>query len=184
MKTRINPIKMQSRKWLLDALIYLMKEKEFRKISIKEITDKAGLDRKTFYRNFKSKEEVLEMPIQEACLDYVKVLENLPELSSHYLSVAYFSICHKYLDLFRLLNQNGLFLMVLLKFDEYLPYLNNLFANSPNYRYKSDYELVYQAGGFWNATLHWINNGTKETPEEIAEIISSLMPSSLKSEEI
>ena len=41
-------------------------------------------------------------------------------------------------------------------------------------------ELIYQAGGFWNITIHWINDGMEESPEEMAEVISSIMPSPFK----
>ena len=79
-----------------------------------------------------------------------------------------------------LLKRHNLLPLVLMKFDEYLPALNNIFINDPAYRNKSKYELVYQAGGFWNVTTHWIHDGFKETPEEMAQIIGSIMPSLLK----
>lgn len=70
--------------------------------------------------------------------------------------------------------------LVLIKFDEYLPALNDIFINDPTYRNKSKYELVYQAGGFWNVTTRWICDGVKETPKEMAQIIGSIMPYLLK----
>ena len=44
---------------LSDALIQLMREKDFEKISIKEIADTAGLGRATWFRNYTSKNEAL-----------------------------------------------------------------------------------------------------------------------------
>ena len=41
------------------ALIQLMKEKEFIGITINEIVVRAGVARSSFYRNFRSKEDVL-----------------------------------------------------------------------------------------------------------------------------
>lgn len=175
MNDYINPTKAQSRKWILDALFSLMKEKDFIKITITSIAEHAGLDRKTFYRNFKSKEEVLALKLEEVCLEYIEILENLSEWNAYQLSHGYFSLCYKHIDLLKILQQNKLLFLLLMKFDEYLPYLNDLFKSNPNYRYKTEYELVYQSGGFWNATLYWINNGMKESVEEISEIISLLM---------
>lgn len=54
-----NPVAIQSQKWLVTALLDLMKEKPYNKITIKEIAEKADLDRSTFYRNINSKEAVL-----------------------------------------------------------------------------------------------------------------------------
>jgi len=47
-----NPIAIQSREWLTNALLVLMEEKEFKNISITEIATKADLSRRTFYRIF------------------------------------------------------------------------------------------------------------------------------------
>lgn len=44
---------------LSDALIRLMREKEFEKISAKEIADKAGVGRATWFRNYTGKSEAL-----------------------------------------------------------------------------------------------------------------------------
>ena len=44
---------------LSDALIQLMSEKDFEKISIKEIADTAGVGRATWFRNYTSKNEAL-----------------------------------------------------------------------------------------------------------------------------
>ena len=44
---------------LSDALIQLMREKDFEKISIKEIADTAGVGRATWFRDYTSKNEAL-----------------------------------------------------------------------------------------------------------------------------
>ena len=44
---------------LSDALIQLMREKDFEKISVKEIADTAGVGRATWFRNYTSKNEAL-----------------------------------------------------------------------------------------------------------------------------
>ena len=44
---------------LSDALIRLMREKPFDKISINEMAEEAGVNRSTWFRNFTSKNEVL-----------------------------------------------------------------------------------------------------------------------------
>lgn len=60
MKTlKENPVAAQSKPMLLIALLELIEHKLYSSISIKELAECAGLDRKTFYRNFTSKEEVL-----------------------------------------------------------------------------------------------------------------------------
>lgn len=61
MKKSNNPSVIKSQQWLYDSLITLMKEKSFDSITIGEITKNADLDRTTFYRNFRSKEDILNV---------------------------------------------------------------------------------------------------------------------------
>lgn len=42
-----------------EALILLLGKKGFAEITIKEITEKAGVNRSTYYRNFNSKEDIV-----------------------------------------------------------------------------------------------------------------------------
>ncbi|HFI0252331.1 TPA: TetR/AcrR family transcriptional regulator [Streptococcus suis] len=42
------------------ALLFLLEKKELKQISISELVKKAGVSRNAFYRNYKSKEEILE----------------------------------------------------------------------------------------------------------------------------
>lgn len=55
-----NPIAQQSQRWIVQALLDLMGKEEYDRISVTRICSKAGLDRRTFYRNFESKNDVLE----------------------------------------------------------------------------------------------------------------------------
>lgn len=93
-----NPIAAQSKQMILKALLELMECKAYNSISIKELAECAGLDRKTFYRNFKSKEEVLYLRLHELCQLYIKELKKLPQFTSYTVSKAYFLICRQNAD--------------------------------------------------------------------------------------
>ena len=47
----------QSKQWLVDALVTLMKDETIEDISITEIVQTADLSRRTFYRAFKTKDD-------------------------------------------------------------------------------------------------------------------------------
>lgn len=42
------------------ALLFLLEKKDLKQISVSELARKAGVSRNAFYRNYKSKEEILE----------------------------------------------------------------------------------------------------------------------------
>lgn len=63
MKT--NPMQIRSKNKLAKALILLMAERPFEKITICDIADRAELARRTFYTNFNSKDEVIDYSMTE-----------------------------------------------------------------------------------------------------------------------
>ena len=175
-KGKVNPLAAQSKEWLLNALLQLMKEKKYNDITIKELTKRADLDRKTFYRHFKDKDELLMLPMAEAFEQYVIDLQKLPDSkTTKDILIVYFQICLRHMDFLVLLHANDLLLIVLVKFQEYLHILQDIFANDSNMRKRTSYETSFQVGGFWNVTMQWIISGAKETPEEMSEIISSII---------
>lgn len=51
---------LQSKQWLLEALFELLKNQTFQTISVTAIADKAGVSRRTFYRLYKDKYDLLD----------------------------------------------------------------------------------------------------------------------------
>ena len=48
-------------KYILDALVILMGEKDYSSITVMDIVGKAGVSRVSYYRHFKNKEDVLRL---------------------------------------------------------------------------------------------------------------------------
>lgn len=70
----------QSSDWIYEALKVLMLDKEYSKITITDIVNKANIGRTTFYRNFDTIDDVLKMKCDEKfnefrkfCIDYYKL---------------------------------------------------------------------------------------------------------------
>lgn len=57
----------QSRSWIFEGLFRLMEKKPYNKISVADITAKAGVARQTFYRHYKNKDDVI-LQFLETCL--------------------------------------------------------------------------------------------------------------------
>jgi AcrR family transcriptional regulator len=59
-----NPTALNSRQWLCDALMTLMKKQTYGTITVLDICHAADLSRQTFYNFFSSKEDILHFIIQ------------------------------------------------------------------------------------------------------------------------
>jgi AcrR family transcriptional regulator len=49
----------RTRSWIFEALMTLMDEKPYNKISVSDIVEKAGIARQTFYRSYNNKDDVI-----------------------------------------------------------------------------------------------------------------------------
>ena len=66
----------QSSEWIYEALKELMNYKEYSKITITDIVNKANLGRTTFYRNFKTIDDVLKMKCEDKFSEFRKYCIN------------------------------------------------------------------------------------------------------------
>ncbi len=61
------------------ALLFLIEKKELKHISVSELVRKAGVSRNAFYRNYKSKEEILEIYYERTSSNLKKKWQSLQE---------------------------------------------------------------------------------------------------------
>ena len=71
-----NPSAIRSKKQITDALLLLMEKYPYSEISVKQIVLETDLVRKTFYRNFESKDDVLRSYIRTILRDYFDIVNN------------------------------------------------------------------------------------------------------------
>ena len=71
---KFNRQALRSRVALQEALIELLEEKPYHKITITEISDRANLTRSTFYAHFETKDHLIESVINELLNEFFKLL--------------------------------------------------------------------------------------------------------------
>jgi AcrR family transcriptional regulator len=69
MSIKIDPRVQRTKKMFEDALIGLLEEKEYQKLTVQEITKRACLNRATFYLHYYDKNELLEQCLDSALND-------------------------------------------------------------------------------------------------------------------
>ncbi|PAE41536.1 TetR/AcrR family transcriptional regulator [Bacillus sp. 7884-1] len=78
MEKQIDPRILRTRKLIMDAFIQLSMKKEFKDITIKDITTVATVNRATFYSHFIDKYDLLEKALSESVMR-----EIIQEVSTH-----------------------------------------------------------------------------------------------------
>lgn len=159
---------------LLSALLNLMKSNDFNDITIQEITNRAMLSRRTFYRNFKKKEEILDYHFNQLGEQYIDRLKRESDLQLPQITKVLFSFWKQHLQLLKLLHKQDLLHLLLRTLNKQLPTIYDHFKGQLN-EYGTDektrYALAFSAGGFWNMMIIWLEDDAKMSPESLARIV-------------
>ncbi|MBQ9852822.1 MAG: TetR/AcrR family transcriptional regulator [Ruminiclostridium sp.] len=154
---------------ITEALLELMGEKPFSEISVIEIVNRAGVARQSYYRNFSSKEKVVEgfyFGLRD--LGLAEMRRRQPENDCQWVSVILEVMSTKREELLRL--YHGGFSKVHL--DIINQFVEDAAGDMPAFS-PDRYKLYCYAGAVYNTTLVWYQGGCRETPEEVARIICS-----------
>lgn len=177
MEKSMNPSSRRSRRKITETLLQLMMDKPFNQITITEISAKADIVRRTFYRNFESKEDVIETYIYSIFLGYQDRLEEIEELTPYEMANAYFEYMAKHRIFLQLLQKNDLFLMMLRVTEEHITEINKRFKALELETYPTQFQEYYSAyniAGIWHMLEKWLLNGMQETPKQLGEIYSQM----------
>jgi hypothetical protein len=149
--------------WILEAILLLMEQKPYEKITVSDIVDKAGIARQTFYRNFKDKDEVIVKYFANIFNSELLSLESTSEKDKKDNIVLTFNI--KYMvthqkSLKKLLTIVGIKELFTDSFNEWQ---NLLFSQRKNKLNKEaqlayQYKIYYQITGIIIVIMEWFIN--------------------------
>ena len=152
------------KKCIKDSLLILMNEKNLKDITITEITEKAGVSRMAYYRNYTYKEDILKDYFEELKEEYLQ--SNIEEKDIYNRFLFAFNFFHDNKELFIALEKSNLSSIIQDKLNEYM---TAFYPNNKN-NITQKYRLYILSGAIYNASKMWLLNGTKESPETLATI--------------
>lgn len=178
-RPKLDPRAERSREWMRNALLQLIQEKGYQRISISEITDRAGLSRPTFYLHYKSKDDILI-----ECL--VRMYECIMEEFSENIRNAgteqpglqamkkLFQAVRQNADIFRLVSKIGAEQILRQNMVEgYFVYLEDL-ASRYGVAMKPEIHQLsahYLAGATVGVIYSWLEQENPPSPDQIGEFM-------------
>lgn len=171
---------LRSKTAIREALMALLEEKPIDRISIKELSETAGINRKTFYAHYERVEDVafeIESEIvanMEAFMQATMIDEYGlgPQYFLHFVNVLYSNNPVFFENMFRLKNYH--FLVEHLKKSLKQQILAGLSVTDENRLYLS-YEIEFCLGGVSAMVVEWIRKG-KEIPfEELLQLLAQFL---------
>ena len=150
------------------AMIKLMGKTPFEKITISDVTKRAGVSRAAFYRNYESKEALVEEICQPVFTKLITSMDSEQFVSDRREWYAVF---------FRSIRENRECFQIYL--DAHLQISDQfmLDALNPASTVQEHYVHAAREGAFVSILTDWFRSGMRETPEEMAQICyDTLMP--------
>jgi len=163
-----NPSALRSQQWLTEALLQLMEEKPYRKISIKEITEKCDLARQTFYQLFDSKEEIIEYYLDILFEEYLAEMKKIDGISIAELTRLYLVFFEKHENFVLLLIKNDLEFCLNKKFRACLDIILNEVAPNRNI---SNYAKAFISSGLVGLLVYYSEDRSLSVDELFARMI-------------
>lgn len=162
MKKNLNLVVKES---ITEALLRLMKKKNFYEISITEIANLAGVSRVSFYRNFESKEDVLLKHMFEQATANFNALA--PETTREKL-IGLFAAINSISEIVELLYHQNLSHL-------FLDYFRSVVGAKSEQENIEAYTNSMIMGICFGSLDEWIRRGRQESPEQMADILQNVM---------
>jgi len=172
-----DPRVLRTRQLIVDAFISLTSEKDFNQITVRDIAEKATINRATFYAHFEDKFELLHSTITNTFTDKLKKrINNHGGFNEEVLANIFLAMCDHHKELSDLCHKgyNSLGAIIESKIKEELQKLiaDLVLKETKNTILIGDKQLVTTLStilswGIYGATYTWNNNGRPISAEEL-----------------
>lgn len=159
-----------TRECIQTALVELIAAKPFDRITVTELVKRSGVSRMSFYRNYKTKEDVID----DICADLERLLsESLAGKTAETDAKQWFTCFFGKVGTYEK--------EVTLLFSENMPQsmsfklMCSVIDVLMKLSHKEDEYMVYAwVGALTGIVFRWLSGGMKESPEEMAELCLSM----------
>ncbi|HWR23274.1 MAG TPA: TetR/AcrR family transcriptional regulator [Feifaniaceae bacterium] len=168
------------KKAIEEALFALLKKKRFSEITVSDIVRESGVARASYYRNFDSKEAIIESYMDRQRREVAHAIsftESFNDIFSEEKLVAALEHYLRQRDDLLALYDNG--------FGTFLQEDTNRFAelclgDMPHNSIER-YNLYFISGAMFNTTVQWLKGGAIESPRVMARAFLHLLSSNIAS---
>ncbi|WP_105957294.1 TetR/AcrR family transcriptional regulator [Apilactobacillus quenuiae] len=174
-----NNISVMSKQWLSTSLLSIMKQKSYESITVMEIAKNADLSRRTFYRFFRNKNELLKFVFECSVNEYFFILQQTIEQKTMRIEFndiikIFLNFWWNHRELAQILIQQNLFSRLFAVYSNYSDKMYHTFK-MPWHIEENDHELGYVfdffLGGYINIVSRWLMDEKAISPNELTRII-------------
>ena len=166
---------------IADALCSLLETEQYDVITIQEIADSCSVTRRTLYRHFKTKDEILHHCFKGCATRFSNYIAARSPKDFREFCIVYFSFWNENMNMLTILNKSGIMYRFASEFESLVmmmssrtghadPKANAMLGENSKYRY----HFAYRTAGFWHVTELWCQESPRLAPEEMADIMMEI----------
>jgi AcrR family transcriptional regulator len=160
---------------IFTALIKLLEKKDFKSVTVTQITQAAGVSRMAFYRSYQTKEDVITDYLSDLFDEFMAGMKRLGMDDKYHALHFYFSFFESKSEFISLLIKAEL---THLFYERLSGAIVDLFKtqdgkirDNPAF---TNYLAQFTAAGLFRTLLDWIKSGSVESVEEMAHFIDEI----------
>ncbi|AKG35565.1 TetR/AcrR family transcriptional regulator [Paenibacillus durus] len=169
----------QTREWIFEAMLILLETTPYDQIKITSITKKAGVARQTFYRNYKSKDDIIIQYLNDIFKERLTIIKKWQgNNQNEVLTNLLFAHLKKHRDPILKIIKAVPDYLLFERIEEFIKFLVHLYnkedtgaadkLNELHFKYSIKYQI---AGGF-TIIVDWLKNDMPLSFEELRQIMS------------
>lgn len=172
----------QTKDSIAESLVSLIENNNYDEITIQEVASKCNISRRTIYRHFRTKDEILSYSFRSCLIklaDYIS-LQDTKDL--HKLCLTYFKFWEENMDRLLMMNDAGVLFSFGSEFDSLVSVIADRMLSrassvplSPEEISMFRYKFAYETAGFWQITEIWSQEQPRRSAEEMAEIMVKIV---------
>lgn len=152
-----------------------MLKHEYNDITVKDICNKAGVSRMSFYRYYDKKDDIFvdfcDARFEEFYMEYL----NHRDITIEEFCISTFYFFKKYARQLGILKKAGKEQILIEQFNGYAKFLM-IHSSSKEVQQLFYNQVVapFLAGGLFNLLMNWLNSGMEKSPEEMTKALLSI----------
>ena len=158
--------------YIKQSLFLLMENHDYEKISMNMIAEKSGVSRRTIYRNFKNKHEILNYYMKEMVNDYYFTVQSKLENTANVIARS-FQFISDNVNFFKLAYKNNLMANIL---DVLEQVVKKMILETKSKKFKAikkddiEYYIAFVSGGCYRMLCQWLKEQNSKSPREMASM--------------
>lgn len=168
-----NPTALTSQKMLVAALSELLKEKDFKDLSVSELCSRSGVSRQTFYSLFGTKENILLYQLEQSSSEQYQSVQEMSEMTLMDTCTIYSRFVVSNYELLKMLVNNDLTAILNNQFVQAMSSCEQSFVNVSSE--EKEYASQFMSAGLCSLTCRYIESHNEPDQEELAKLAYKIM---------